>query len=151
MATELLGAKMLAPYFGSSLYVWSSILAITLGGLAAGYYTGGVISSKNKNPFALFYVLLAAATFTILMPYTSKLVLWAMGMHRLIPAVIASSSCILFPPVFMMGMVSPLIIRAITTDVNEAGKASGAIYAISTLGGIITTFAFGFYIIPTFT
>jgi predicted membrane-bound spermidine synthase len=150
MATELLGAKMLAPYFGSSLYVWSSILAITLGGLAAGYYTGGVISSKNKNPFALFYVLLAAATFTILMPYTSKLVLWAIGMHRLIPAVIASSSCILFPPVFMMGMVSPLIIRAITTDVNEAGKDAGAIYAISTIGGIIATFTFGFYIIPTF-
>lgn len=150
MAAELLGAKMLAPYFGSSLYVWATVLAITLGGLAVGYFAGGLLSYKSKNPFALFYVLLAAATFTVLMPFTSKMVLWAVGMHSLIPAVIASATCILFPPVFMMGMVSPLIIRAITIDVEHSGKAAGAIYAISTVGGIIATFLFGFYIIPNF-
>lgn len=150
MATELLGAKMLAPYFGSSLYVWASVLAITLGGLAGGYFLGGVISYKSKNAGTLFYVLLSAAAFTILMPFTTKMVLWAVGMHRLIPSVIASASCILFPPVFMMGMVSPLIIRAITSDAAHAGKTAGAIYAISTVGGIIATFAFGFYVIPTF-
>lgn len=150
MAAELLGAKMLAPYFGSSLYVWASVLAITLGGLAVGYFVGGVMSYNSKNPLALFYVILAAATFTLLMPFTSKIVLWAVGMHSLIPSVIVSATCILFPPVFMMGMVSPLIIRAITIDVEHSGKAAGAIYAISTVGGIITTFAFGFYIIPTF-
>ncbi len=150
MAAELLGAKMLAPYFGSSLYVWASVLAITLGGLAIGYYIGGVLSYKSTHKFTLFYVLLAAAIFTVLMPFTSKMVLWAIGLHALIPSVIASSFCILLPPVLMMGMVSPLIIRAITTDVDHSGKAAGAIYAISTLGGIIATFAFGFYIIPTF-
>ncbi len=150
MAAELLGAKMLAPYFGSSLYVWASVLAITLGGLAVGYFCGGILSYKSKNPFALFYVLLAAAIFTILMPFSSKLILWAIGMHSLIPSVIVSATFILFPPVFMMGMVSPLIIRAITTDIEQSGRAAGAIYAISTLGGIIATFGFGFYVIPTF-
>lgn len=150
MAAELLGAKMLAPYFGSSLYVWATVLAITLGGLAVGYFAGGILSYKSKNPLALFYVLLAAATFTMLMPFTSKLVLWAVGMHSLIPAVIVSACCILFPPVFMMGMVSPLIIRVITSDVESSGKASGTIYAVSTLGGIIATFLFGFYIIPMY-
>jgi predicted membrane-bound spermidine synthase len=150
MAAELLGAKMLAPYFGSSLYVWATVLAITLGGLAVGYYAGGLLSYKSKNPLTLFYVILAAATFTVLMPFSSKMILWAVGQHSLIPSVIVSASCILFPPVFMMGMVSPLIIRAITTDVEQSGKAAGAIYAISTVGGIIATFAFGFYIIPTF-
>src|ERR1041384_1945482 len=112
MAAELLGAKMLAPYFGSSLYVWATVLAITLGGLAIGYFLGGILSFKSKNPFTLFYVLLAAATFTVLMPFTSKIVLWAIGLHALIPSVIACSICILLPPVLMMGMVSPLIIRA---------------------------------------
>lgn len=150
MAAELLGAKMLAPYFGSSLYVWSTVLAITLGGLAVGYYVGGVLSYKSKNPFALFYVLLAAATFTILMPFSSKFILWAVGMHSLIPSVILSATCILFPPVFMMGMVSPLIIRAITSDIDQTGKAAGSIYAISTVGGIVATFGFGFYVIPIF-
>lgn len=150
MATELLGAKMLAPYFGSSLYVWATVLAITLGGLAAGYFAGGILSYRNKSRFTLFNVLLLAAVFTVLMPFTSKIVLWAIGMHSLIPSVIFSSGCILFPPVFMMGMVSPLIIGAITTDIKESGRAAGAIYAISTVGGIIATFLFGFYIIPTF-
>lgn len=150
MATELLGAKMLAPYFGSSLYVWATVLAITLGGLALGYFLGGMLSYKSKNPFTLFYVLLAAAIFTMLMPFTSKVVLWAIGLHALIPSVIISSICILLPPVMMMGMVSPLIIRAITSAVDHSGRAAGAIYAISTLGGILATFAFGFYIIPSF-
>lgn len=150
MATELLGAKMLAPYFGSSLYVWATVLAITLGGLAIGYFLGGILSYKSKNPLTLFYVLLAAAIFTILMPFTSKAVLWAIGLHSLIPSVIASSICILFPPVLMMGMVSPLIIRVITMDIDQSGRAAGAIYAISTVGGIIATFSFGFYVIPTF-
>jgi predicted membrane-bound spermidine synthase len=150
MGAELLGAKMLAPYFGSSLYVWASVLAITLGGLAAGYFAGGVMSYKSKNPLTLFYVLVAAATFTVLMPFSSKLILWAIGLHSLIPSVIISSIFILFPPVFMMGMVSPLIIRAITVDVEHSGKAAGIIYAVSTVGGIIATFAFGFFIIPAF-
>ncbi|MCX6297427.1 MAG: fused MFS/spermidine synthase, partial [Bacteroidetes bacterium] len=99
MAAELLGAKMLAPYFGSSLYVWASVLAITLGGLAVGYYVGGVLSYKRKDPLILFYVILAAAVFTILMPFSSKLILWLVGSHSLIPSVIISASCILFPPV----------------------------------------------------
>jgi predicted membrane-bound spermidine synthase len=150
MATELLGAKMLAPYFGSSLYVWATVLAITLGGLAIGYFLGGILSYKSKHPLTLFYVLLAAAIFTLLMPFTSKMVLWAIGLHSLVPSVIASSICILLPPVLMMGMVSPLIIRVITEDVDQSGRAAGAIYAISTVGGIIATFAFGFYVIPVF-
>lgn len=150
MAAELLGAKMLAPYFGSSLYVWASVLAITLGGLAVGYFAGGILSEKSKRPLALFYVLLAAATFTLLMPASSKLLLWLVGMHRLMPAVLVSSFCILFPPVFLMGMVSPLIIRRITTGVDQAGRIAGSIYAISTVGGILATLSFGFYIIPYF-
>lgn len=150
MATELLGAKMLAPYFGSSLYVWASVLAITLGGLAAGYFCGGILSYKSKNNFTLFYVLITASIFTISMPFTSKMILWLVGSHSLIPSVLVSASCILIPPVFMMGMVSPLIIKITTTNIEQSGKAAGIIYAISTLGGIIATFTFGFLIIPDF-
>jgi len=49
MIAELLGAKMLAPQFGSSLHVWSTVMAITLGGLALGYFCGGLISEKRKT------------------------------------------------------------------------------------------------------
>ena len=150
MGTELLGAKMLAPFFGSSLYVWSSVMAITLGGLAAGYFFGGRLSSKNNSAVILYRVLLIAAFFTVLMPYTSKLALSIFGLRSLLPAVIASSLLILFPPVFLMGAVSPLIIGNISKNGEDSGKAAGTVYAVSTLGGILATFLFGFYIIPNF-
>jgi len=150
MATELLGAKMLAPYFGASLYVWSTVLAITLGGLASGYFFGGILSYKYSNKNSLFYVLLLAAVFNALMPFTSKAILQAVGNFSLLPAIIFSATAFLFPPVFMMGMVSPLIISHITVDVKESGKAAGSVYAISTVGGIIATFLTGFYIIPAY-
>jgi predicted membrane-bound spermidine synthase len=150
MVAELIGAKMLAPYYGSSLYVWATVMAVTLGGLALGYFCGGIVSYRNKSKMVLPFVLLTAACFIILMPFSSRLAFALLGMRALIPAVIASSIVFLFPPVFMMGMVSPLIISRLTSDAASAGKAAGAVYAISTLGGILATFMTGFWIIPHF-
>src|ERR1039458_10759485 len=72
MAAELLGAKMLAPYFGTSLYVWSAVLAVTLGGLAMGYFAGGIFSEKKNTERNLYYILLASAIFLIAMPLRSE-------------------------------------------------------------------------------
>jgi spermidine synthase len=150
MAAELLGAKMLAPYFGSSLYIWATVMAITLGGLAMGYFCGGLLSYKSKRPKMLYYVMFLASILVMLMPFTSKMILTLIGAHSLIPSVILSSCVFLLPPIFMMGMVSPLIIRSITTHIDHAGRSAGAIYAISTVGGIVSTFLTGFWIIPSF-
>lgn len=150
MATELFGAKMLAPFFGSSLYVWATVLAMTLGGLALGYFFGGMVSYKYKKPSTLFYVMLLAAVFNVLMPFTSKAVLAMLVQYSLLPSIIISCLLFLLPPVFMMGMVSPLIISKITEKAEESGRVAGSVYAISTAGGIIATFLTGFYIIPTF-
>lgn len=148
MATELLGAKMMAPYFGSSLYVWSSVMAITLLGLAAGYFIGGIWSEKEKKEINLYKVLVLAALFTIIMPYLAKGAFLLFGKMSLEISVTISSIIILLPPVFFMGMVSPIIISIISKNTTP-GRASGTVYAISTVGGIISTFLFGFYIIPS--
>ena len=148
MSAELIGAKMLAPFFGSSLYVWDTVMAVTLGGLAAGYFTGGYIAEKSKNNLWLFYIVLLAAGFTAFMPLSSKLILMLSAELSLLPAIIISTILFLMPPVFLMGMVSPLIIEKVSDKEHHAGKMAGSIYAISTLGGIIATFAMGFYIIP---
>ena len=150
MGAELLGAKMLAPYFGSSLYVWSTVMAITLGGLALGYFFGGRLSNRNNSEIILYKVLLLASLFTVLMPYTSKMALYFFGLRSLLPAVVISSLFILLPPVFLMGAVSPLIIGNISKNGIDSGRAAGTVYAVSTVGGIISTFLFGFYLIPTF-
>jgi spermidine synthase len=150
MSAELIGAKMLAPYFGSSLYVWATVMAVTLGGLALGYFSGGFFAEKNKHGNLLFFIVLVAAVFTALMPLSAKYILAITANFPLLPSIIISTMLFLLPPVFLMGMVSPLIIERLSSNLNHAGKISGSIYAISTFGGILATFAMGFYIIPFF-
>ncbi len=150
MAAELLGAKMLAPFFGSSLYVWSTVLAVTLGGLASGYFAGGSLSNKDNSSKLLFYIVLLAAAFLALMPFSAKFLLHYLTAVSLLPALLIASIVFLLPPVFLMGMVSPLLISAITKNEKESGRVAGSIYAISTCGGIIATFLLGFYIIPEY-
>ncbi len=149
MAAEICGAKLLAPIFGSSLYVWSSIMAITLGGLASGYFIGGQLSKRPLKEKHLLVVLVSAIIFICLMP-TIGLYVNTIAYHlSLMPAVILSSCAIIFPPMLCLGAASPLIISLLTSNANESGENSGKIYAVSTLGGIIATFLCGFYLIPT--
>ena len=101
MATELIGAKMLAPFFGSSLYVWATVLAITLGGLALGYFIGGMLSYRVKHSSTLFFVMLIAATLMMLMPFSSVFVMDLLGRYSLLPAIIACALLFLFPLQYM--------------------------------------------------
>jgi hypothetical protein len=84
------------------------------------------------------------------MPFIAKLFLPYLTPYTLLPSVVLSGVIILLPPLFMMGTVSPIIISLIATDEKKTGKISGNVYAISTVGGIISTFLFGFFIIPKY-
>lgn len=150
MAAELLGAKLLAPFFGSSLYVWSSVMAVTLLGLAIGYFIGGIMSSKEHIEKRLYKILVLGAAIIALMPFTAQFCFALFSTLNLLPSVILSSIVLLVPPVLFMGMVSPFVIAIINQFIQHPGKSSGLVYAISTVGGILTTFGVGFYIIPHF-
>jgi spermidine synthase len=151
MAAELCGAKLLAPIFGSSLYVWASVMGITLAALAAGYFYGGKISSTSKDRTkTLFNILLLASCFLLLMPLLDNYLLASIARMAFMPAVIISTVLILFPPIFLLGAASPLFISLQTKESSDSGKVSGTIYAVSTAGGIIATFLCGFYLIPGF-
>jgi predicted membrane-bound spermidine synthase len=148
MAAEICGAKLLAPFFGSSLYVWSSVMAITLGGLASGYFIGGKLSKSTDKENTLLYVLIVAVCCLCIMPFLTPLFLTAASLFSLIPAVIISVFFLLFPTMLCMGATSPLIISILTSDADKSGENSGGVYAISTVGGILATFLCGFYLIP---
>ena len=150
MAVELCGAKLLAPIYGSSLYVWASVLGITLAALAMGYFFGGLISEKSKqHSKKLFQVLIFAALFVILMPVISRYVILWISYAPFLLAVVLSTFVLLFFPVFFLGATSPLFIYLQTKESAMSGRVSGTVYSISTLGGILATFVCGFYIIPT--
>lgn len=76
MATELIGAKILAPYFGTSLYVWTCVMALTLGGLAGGYFIGGRLSQKEKHEKILVSTVLAASVYMCCLPFFSSFFLY---------------------------------------------------------------------------
>lgn len=151
MASELLSAKFIAPYFGSSLYVWSAVLGITLSALMGGYYFGGYLSEKTKNGRSAVLVALSlGAALLILMPFLASSIMKICIEMSVLSGVIASLLIFLFPPLFLFGTSSPLLIDILNKELNKAGKASGTIYSISTLGGIAATFLLGFYLIPEY-
>jgi len=148
MAIELIGAKMIAPFYGNSLYVWASVLGITLGGLASGYFTGGFLSKKFPKARTLFFVILLATLTVFIMPEWANVILKMTLNLNIIMATLVSCFFFLFPPLFFFGMTSPVIINILTNDAKTAGKISGNVYAVSTVGGILMTFLTGFYLIP---
>jgi predicted membrane-bound spermidine synthase len=150
MACELLSAKMLAPYFGSSIFVWSAVLGVTLASLALGYYQGGSLSLHEKRDKIVLTVLIAAGLFLMLLPFTAQFVLGYAHLFSFRQGVILAALIIILPPVTCMGMVSPLMVSNLDHSIESAGKRAGIIYTISTTGGILFTFLYGFYVIPKF-
>lgn len=148
MVIELLGAKIIAPFYGTSLYVWASVLGVTLAALATGYYVGGWLSQKYKSEFPLYTVLGIGAVLTILAPRIAPSIMTATADLGVRAGSFVAVLLYLFPPVACMGMVSPLVTQLINRSKDKAGKSAGTVYAISTVGGILATFLSGFYLIP---
>jgi len=149
MACELLGAKMIAPFYGSSLLVWSSVIGVTLAALASGYFAGGYFADRFTGNTLLFTVLAVGSSFIALMPLSAKMIMEATLSLGVRTGSLVSTLVFLFPPLVCMGMVSPIIIRLASQDVQHTGRTAGSVYAVSTVGGILATFLAGFYAIPT--
>jgi len=149
MVAELAGGKMLAPFYGTSLYVWASTLAITLGGLTIGYYLGGRLCNNDvdKRQKHLFFIIACASALVIVMPVWANFIMKQTLNLSFLTGLVISQLCFLLLPVTGMGMVSPLIISLIA-ETRNSGTAAGSVYAISTLGGVIATLLTGFWLVP---
>ncbi|MGB7466265.1 MAG: fused MFS/spermidine synthase, partial [Candidatus Acidiferrum sp.] len=150
MAVELISARMVAPYFGSSLYVWGTVIGFTLLALAIGYFAGGVLADRYSGPNTLFWVLLMASLFLLLMHITSQWLTVAFEDFDPGLAVILVSLILILPPLVFMGMVPTFLIRRVSTRADNAGTSTGIVYAISSASGIIALLLFGFLIIPRY-
>ncbi len=151
MLVELAAAKLLAPYFGTSIHVWAATLAVTLGGLTCGYLLGSQLAKKNldSNIKMLRNLLLAAALLTAGMVLISNLVLPVFLNMSLGLGATISLLLFLFPILVCLGSTSPLFINIINNATQKpAGNTAGLVYSVSTLGGIFVTFLAGFYLIP---
>jgi len=150
MAVELISARMVAPYFGSSLYVWATVIGFTLLALAIGYFAGGVIADRYSSPNTLLWLLLTASVFLVLMHVSAPLLTIAFANISPGVAVILVSMALILPPLLFIGMVPTFLIRKVSTSADRAGTSTGIVYAISSASGIVALPVFGFFIIPRY-
>lgn len=145
MAFELICGKMLAPFYGTSLEVWAVTLAVVLAALALGYWWGGRVSKSTNNILSWLFLFLAIVS--LLSIFVSRELFILAYQHYSISGSVVSSLVIIFPFMFVSGMVSPLLTESLARS-KPGGVATGQVYSISTVGGVLATFITGYWLIP---
>ena len=149
MVIEMVGSRVVAPYMGTSLVVWTSLIGIIMASLALGYWLGGVVSDKRPQTSVLSRIIAAAALLTACMAVASDPLLQAVasGLRNPYIGSIVASLCLFAAPSLLLGMVSPFIVRLAVRSVRSAGSAVGSFSALSSAGSIVGTFLGGFVLI----
>jgi len=152
MCLEMLGFRMLPPYFGSSIYVTGSLISIFLLALSLGYYLGGRIADRKPSARILGSIILFSGIIIVLLAYYFRplcqtIASW--GWHTKWGSLFASTVLFVLPAV-LLGMVSPFAIKLSTLALGDVGKTAGNLYAISTVGSVVGTLATSFYLIALF-
>jgi len=153
LVIELVAGRILAPYVGVSLYTWTSIIGVVLAGISIGAWVGGALADRY-NPTSVLPLLLlfsAAASFAIV-PLANLMGSDALPIphNSLMLRVLALAAIIFFLPSCLLGMISPVAVKSALRDLAETGHVVGRIYAVSTVGSILGTFATGFFLIARF-
>lgn len=152
MIFELIGSRVVAPYVGTSIYVWTSLIGVILASLSLGYYAGGYLADRKPSvrPMALIIVCSAVAiAFSTFTKDIFSVIISTFGIGLEIKSILLS--LVLFAPAsFLLGTISPYAVRLSMSAVSTSGRTAGNLYALSTAGSIFGTFLAGFYIIPNF-
>lgn len=148
LVLEILGTRVLGPFYGVSVFLWSALIGVTLAALAAGYALGGRWGQDRPSGARLAVILAAAGLWVLGIPWLRGPVLHLVSDLELRGAVIAAATLLFFPPLLLLGMVSPYAIRLATRHVDEVGRVTGDLFAISTLASVAAAIATGFVLIP---
>ena len=156
LGVEFGAARLLAPYFGTSLYVWGVLIGLILIYLSAGYVIGGRLADRYPREEVLFQITAWAGLWIGIIPLVSYPILLAsqQGFKELSVGLVLGTLLavvLLFAaPVILLGCVSPFAIRLLLRDVETGGNTAGRVYALSTAGSILGTFLPVFWFIPTY-
>jgi spermidine synthase len=150
MIFEIIGSRILAPYIGTSTYIWTGLIGVILGSLSVGYWLGGRAADRSPEIKYLAGILFAAGAFVTVMLLLQDFILSALAKIslRLEVKAIAAALLLFAPASVLFGMVTPYGLRLKISTVADAGKTAGRLYALSTIGSIAGTFAAGFLLLP---
>ena len=150
MILELVCSRVLAPYFGTSNLVWTSVIGIILLSSSVGNYIGGIIADKKSSTKSIQLILAIIGVFILAIALIQKFIL--SNISSLISDIrigaIISTILLFFMPSMFIGFLSPIIIKIRMNDLSRVGKTSGILYSVNTLGSIVGTFLGGFVLIP---
>jgi spermidine synthase len=138
LVLEIVASRVLAPFFGNSVYVWGSLIGIFLAGLSLGYYAGGRIADRWPSAGVFSGLVLLAGLLTFPIPLASRQVMEFLVLEDLGPRAgpLAAATILFFLPSVVMETVSPFAVRLRARTVTTVGNVAGRLYALSTLGSI---------------
>jgi predicted membrane-bound spermidine synthase len=147
---EMVASRILTPLFGGDIYTWATIISIVVAGLMTGYFIGGPAADRAPN-FAFAAAIKFGAAIYIG-------VVWALiggGLESFLSGITDDTAArfvggviVCFPPLVILGMYSPLAVRLLLRDPDDAGTISGGLFAISSAGNIAGTLVTTFTLIP---
>ena len=152
MGLEIVGSRVMAPVFGTSIFVWGALITTFLASLSAGYALGGKLADRRPSPALLGSILIAAGLLLWLLlarPAPLLALCAAAPVPDRFRALLAAILLFALPSV-LMGTISPFATRLAAREVGTIGRTAGTLAAISTSGSIVGTFAMAFILIPAF-
>ena len=147
MMVEVLGARLIGPFFGVSLFVWTALIGVTLVALALGCFIGGLAADRVESPDYLYAAIILAGVLVAAIPLLEAPVLKASVPLGLRAGALASALCLFAPALVLLGAVSPWLLRIAAHEVHSLGRIAGGLYGLSTLGSLAGTLATGFFLI----
>ncbi len=147
MIIEILGSRVLAPTFGTTLHVWSALITVTLAALAIGYAWGGRIADRRPGLGTLMVVIAMAAGAILLGDLITKPVLRMAYGAGMISGTFIAATLLFLPSLLLLGMVSPMAVR-VAADKQHLGQSVGNLYALSTIGSVAGSLAVSLLLIP---
>ena len=148
LSVEILGTRVLAPFYGSSIFLWSALITVTLAALCAGYALGGRIADRKATMRGLGVILALGGILLTLVPLIKGPVISLLEPLGLRPTVLIATFIMFFPSLMVLGMVSPYSVKLRASSLDEVGRAAGNLYAVSTLASVAGALLTGFILIP---
>lgn len=152
MGVELLGGRLMAPYFGSSIFVWGALIAVFMAALAVGYLIGGQLSLRTPSLTGLGLLLMAEALLALPIVFFGDAAFDALSFAIEDPRYGSLLAALLMfgAPTLFSGMVSPYAVRLLIRDLDKSGQSAGRLYFASTLGSAGGTILTTFYLVLLF-
>jgi len=152
MGIELLGGRILAPYFGSSVHIWGSIITVFMLSLSFGYLLGGKLSTRNPSLTKYGLIFFVASIMVVPIVLFAEPIMTFIFTHiedSRYGSLLASTA-LFFIPTTILGMISPYSVRLLVTDHEKSGQVAGGLYFVSTLGSALGTIITSFYMVLAF-